>query len=256
MRAIIPFPAAAIPPLWQFYFAVAERLLCSCPSADVAFPFLDANKQVMSDKYHGAKAPKDVNAPNVDNSTLYKYHDELFRLSYFLAFVPSHAAMLCEALLRTQMHFADRIRKCSKKGKPLVVTSFGGGPVADLLGFLMFLHVSGFAESIDVEFHVLDLQDWAPLWPHVQALLGDYFAKVQVALLCPSSNSFSFSALGIDLGVSVTRERSNPTQPNPTHSNPSQAKPTQPNPTHQSHAANSYYSQSCDGVSCKTNCIW
>ena len=181
------FPSANVPLPWRFYLEVVQRLLDVCKSANMTFDFLNQKKQQLSETYQGEKASKEERKGGnaTGNSGLYNYHDEQNRLSYFVFFVPNHAAMLCEALLKVGPHVRHTIDKALKKGKPLVVTSFGGGPVSDLLGFLMYLtslreqHES--MGDLQVVFHVLDLKDWEPLWPHVQDTIASYFPTVQVS---------------------------------------------------------------------------
>uniref|UniRef100_A0A7S1JH60 Uncharacterized protein n=1 Tax=Eutreptiella gymnastica TaxID=73025 RepID=A0A7S1JH60_9EUGL len=183
---IHPFPSAIIPLPWSFYLEVVQRLLDVCKSANTTFNFLNQKKQQLSETYQGEKASKEERKGGnaAGNSGLYNYHDEQQRLSYFVFFVPNHAAMLCEALLKVGPHVEHIIDKALKKRKPLVVTSFGGGPVSDLLGFLMYLTSVGKQHEkmrdLHIVFHVLDLKDWEPLWPHVQDAIGSYFPHVQV----------------------------------------------------------------------------
>eukprot|EP00667_Euglena_gracilis_P012281 EG_transcript_12604 len=85
-------------------------------------------------------------------------------MAFFFFAVPKHAATFVDTLKAVHSHCVPAVAAAKKEKRPLVVSSFGGGPLPDVLGLLLYLTDTDQLSPKDaVVIHVFDMEAWRPV---------------------------------------------------------------------------------------------
>eukprot|EP00667_Euglena_gracilis_P010526 EG_transcript_10723 len=208
---------ATVPAVWRAYLAVVGAALHGFvhppPAADGAAPApppagrltlrsLTHHKERLSAKYHSAHAHDPQRA---DNAAFHHYDEAQSRLAYLLFFVPRHARALAQALAAVGDPIAKDMAAAWQQKRPFAVASVGGGPGADLFGFLLYLaehpSLSKF-EFRQLRFSVLDLPEWRAAWKQFRHTLAPLFPGLSLSFQaadCTNPQAASMVPAGVDL---------------------------------------------------------
>mmetsp|Transcript_113813 Transcript_113813/g.197792 ORF Transcript_113813/g.197792 Transcript_113813/m.197792 type:complete len:217 (+) Transcript_113813:211-861(+) len=152
------FEPGLLHPHWQLYCALIGNLVQA--DAGATYSKVALRRDQIWELYRKHEKRSD-NKPQPTNSQFFGYSDSLMRLAYHMFCVPRHAVDVYLALQHCGPQVRARVLQAWDHGLPFRVTSFGGGPVADLLGLLAFLQrlAKEAGRSVHLQYTSLDLRE-------------------------------------------------------------------------------------------------
>eukprot|EP00668_Euglena_longa_P011673 GGOE01014085.1.p1 GENE.GGOE01014085.1~~GGOE01014085.1.p1 ORF type:complete len:417 (-),score=67.82 GGOE01014085.1:94-1344(-) len=177
-------------PHWQLYFDVLRDL--QEVGDGKAVPSLTSLNQRMDKIYmqyikHSCRPANLLDREmEIGNRKYFKYDDVWNRLAYFMFRVPKHSGIVWRSLEMCHRQIYPILCEAAVMGRPLVVTSCGGGPGSDFFGLLTYLDKVGWfcrhkrQKTPRLVFHTLDLSSWRHIWEEIQQSLDGYYDGVEV----------------------------------------------------------------------------
>eukprot|EP00668_Euglena_longa_P002171 GGOE01002513.1.p1 GENE.GGOE01002513.1~~GGOE01002513.1.p1 ORF type:complete len:479 (-),score=93.55 GGOE01002513.1:137-1573(-) len=154
------------PPHWGWYLDTASSLLQDYQTKNQSKHMkLEELKGILKEmRLRHRQGHSRSQADQVSNADYYRYNDEASRMAFFFFSVPKHAVTFVDTLKAVHNHCAPAVAAAKQAKRQLVVSSFGGGPLPDVLGLLVYLtDTNQIGQQDRVAIHVFDMEAWRPV---------------------------------------------------------------------------------------------